>query len=459
MESKPALEPLSTSPPRGALMTFMLFLCGNGDAIRRLAATPRLWLVGLLFTFSAGLAREYDAEDLLTEPWHLLIAPGASWAAATVLWVLVQVGGFRRWMWSPAKPQTSSTHPDDEPEMAPPPADPPPAPRLRDNYLAFLGLFWLTAPLAWFYGIPFERFQSEGQAASSNLWLLTLIALWRVVLMVRVLQVVYGIGGVVASITVLFFGNALMLAALFAMPVPVFVIMGGVRLGPADQSLAFLAFAGKIVGTISLCLLSLLWACTFLDRKRWSWMVATTAVRLKPLTVVAVVAIAWWCAWLPFTQPQQRLRGQVERALLSGDFATGLGLLARHPVADFPPHWDPPPRVGYHQREPEVVEVLLYLVDHPLGGRCQAVYEDKLLRMGWDFDARFGRAKASLERLVTLLERMPDASHLMHPSPPPDARRRHYGLADLLAQIGRDTHPSLRSRIDAVLERYPGPTN
>ena len=463
MEGKPALEPLFISPPRGALMTFVLFLCGNGEAIRRLAATPRLWLVGLLLTFSAGLAREYDAEDLLAEPWHLLIAPGASWAAATALWLLVQVSGVGRWVWSPTKPQTSSTPPDMESGLESPPANPPQAPRLRDNYLAFLGLFWLTAPLAWFYGIPFERFQSAGQAASSNLWLLTLIALWRVVLMVRVLQVLYGVGGVVASIIVLLFGNALMLAALVTMPVPIFAIMGGVHLGEADQALAFLVLAGKVVGTIALVILGLLWLSTFLGRKRWSWNVASAPVPLTPLAVVAAVAIAWWCAWLPVTQPEQRLRGQVERALLSGDFATGLSVLSRNPPEAFPPHWDPPPRVGYTgDAKPDPGDVLLYMLDHQhllehsQSGRCQRLFEDKLIAQGWIYMLSLRKNRAALSNLVTLLERMPDAGRLMHPEfPPHEHDRELYGLYRVLSGVGVSNDADLNQRIGALLERYP----
>lgn len=475
MEGKPAsdapaasatapMEPLD-HPLRGALATYGLFLIGDGDAIRRLAATPHLWLVGLLFTISAGLAREYDAEDLLAEPWHLLIAPGASLAAATALWLFIQLSGIRRWIWSPAKPQTSTTQPDSEAGLEAPPTNPPPAPRLRDSYLTFLGLFWMTAPLAWLYGIPFERFQSAGQAATSNLWLLAVIALWRVVLMIRVLMVIYGISGVVASIIVCFFGNAVMLAAIISVPVPIFAIMGGVRLGAADQGIAFLALAGRILGTATLLFLGLLWFATFLNRKRWSWNVTATRVSLRPLILLAVAAIGWWCAWLPVTQPEQQLRGEVERALRSEDFATGLLALASNPPAAFPPQWDPPPRIGYAKYStPNPGDVLLFLIDHPdvlalpYGKRCQSLFEDKLISEGWMYSSRLQNNRAALTNLVTLLERMPDASRLMHPQLPSDVYDRDfYGMHHVLSQISASSDPILTQRIDALLARYPEP--
>ena len=461
MEDKPASDHVPMArldrPPRGALATLGLFLLGNGEAIRRLAATPRLWLVGLLFTFGAGLAREYDAEDLLAEPWHLLIAPGASWMAATALWLLVQFNDRKRWVWSSAKAQNPSTQPDTESGPEAPPITPPRAPRLLDSYLAFLGLFWLTAPLAWMYGIPFERFQSAGEAASSNLWMLTVIALWRGVLMIRVLHVLYGIGGVVASVIVLLFGDVLMLIALTTIPVPIFAIMGGVRLGEADRSLAMLALVGKFLSAIgAVVLLGLLWVTTSLDKRRWSWHVAAVTVPLRPLVILALVAIAWWCAWLPLTQPEQQLRHQVEQALRQNDFATGLSVLASHEPERFPPHWDPPPRIGYADNRPDPGDVLLFLLDHPHGERCQRIFEDKLIAQGWIYAMHLRRNRTALSNLVTLLERMPNAERLMHPTFPEHDRDRYgYGLHQALSQVGDSGDPALGQRINTLLERYP----
>jgi len=453
MEDKPTLGNMPMAqlerPPRGALATLGLFLLGNGEAIRRLAATRQLWLVGLLFTFSAGLAREYDAEDLLAEPWHLLIAPGASWAAATALWLFVQFSGFGRWAWSPA------THDPTLPPGSPPHVDAPPtvvplAPRLLDSYLAFLGLFWLTAPLAWFYGIPYERLMSAGEAANTNLTTLQLVALWRVVLMIRVLNVLYGIGPIVASIIVLLFGDALMLAALVAIPVPIFAIMGGVRLGDAERVFATAALTGRILGTFAGLVLGLAWMCSFSARRRWGWNISQPPVPLLPLAITAMVAIAWWCVWLPFTQPEQQLRHRVEHALRSNDFATGLNLLATHEADQFPPHWDPPPRVGYANTTPDPVEVLLYLVDHPMAERIHRLYEQKLLNQGRYLMNFHGQDPAALRKLVTLLERMPDASRLLHP------KDWEMGLfKELERHDQRNLGADLHQRITALLARYP----
>ena len=154
MDIKPQTDvPSSSTVDRGTLLTYGLFLLGNGNAIRRLAATPHLWLVGLLLTISAGLAREYDAEYLWAEPWHVLIAPVASFCAATALWIFVQLSGIGHWQWlSPSaidKIRDYDTHEKQEKQ---------PTPSSIINFVAFLGLFWMTAPFAWFYGIPYEHF-------------------------------------------------------------------------------------------------------------------------------------------------------------------------------------------------------------------------------------------------------------------------------------------------------------
>jgi hypothetical protein len=51
--------------------TIFLYLIGNRQAILDIAADRRWLGIGALFVLSAGLAREYDQEDLVHEPWFL----------------------------------------------------------------------------------------------------------------------------------------------------------------------------------------------------------------------------------------------------------------------------------------------------------------------------------------------------------------------------------------------------
>src|SRR5436190_2016610 len=82
---------------------------------------------------SACVEREYDGEDLRAEPWYLLIPFGASLVTSLLLFNEVWHRGRKHRI--------------------------EPMPFWR-SYRGFLALYWATAPLAWLYAIPVERFLS-----------------------------------------------------------------------------------------------------------------------------------------------------------------------------------------------------------------------------------------------------------------------------------------------------------
>jgi hypothetical protein len=143
------------------LLRYLVFL--DRQAIQDIAVCRQAVWLGLLFVLSAGFAREYDGEDLLHESRHLLLPLGASLVTSLLLFGLVWLveRGWRRGEQS-----------------------------FGQAYRSFLGLYWMTAPLAWLYAVPVERFLSPADAVRANLWLLGIVALWRVVLMVRVVSYV-----------------------------------------------------------------------------------------------------------------------------------------------------------------------------------------------------------------------------------------------------------------------------
>ena len=55
-----------------------------------------------------------------------------------------------------------------------------------------LGLFWLTAPLAWLYGLPFERYLPPAAARRARLGALGVVSVCRVALMTRCVSVLCG---------------------------------------------------------------------------------------------------------------------------------------------------------------------------------------------------------------------------------------------------------------------------
>jgi hypothetical protein len=71
-----------------------------------------------------------------------------------------------------------------------------------------------------------------------------------------------------------------------------------------------------------------------------------------------VAAVVVWLPILPWTQAEQQLRTQVEDAMKSGRIAEGLDLLSAHAQTDFPPQWEPPPRINYGEHSPDILHVM-----------------------------------------------------------------------------------------------------
>src|SRR5262245_51621169 len=109
------------------------YLLGRRASVLAVASALRLVWVGCLCVLAAGLAREYDGEYLVAEPWYVIVPLAVSVPMSLVLWTLLYWSamgraGERLTFWR--------------------------------YYLAFLSLYWMTAPLALLYGVPYERFLS-----------------------------------------------------------------------------------------------------------------------------------------------------------------------------------------------------------------------------------------------------------------------------------------------------------
>ena len=124
---------------------------------------------GVALVLLTGIARNYDQTFIVESPVLWLFGPllfsfvSGSWLYFVVYGLfarreMVDAGGVRPKFWS--------------------------------GWRSFMGLFWLTAPIAWLYAIPVERFTDSFAAVKLNLTLLALVSLWRVLLMARVMQVI-----------------------------------------------------------------------------------------------------------------------------------------------------------------------------------------------------------------------------------------------------------------------------
>jgi len=307
--------------------TWLRYLLGDRHAILQIAADPRAIWLGALFVLSAGFARGYDGEDLLHEPWHLLLPFAASLGTSFVLFCVT---------WAPVRLK----------EAAPP---------LPVAYRAFLGLFWLTAPLAWFYAVPYERFLSPLDATRANLWTLGLVAVWRVFLVVRVVTVLMGYRAWQAVSLVMLVADAEAFLALHFLPRPIIPFMSGMRVtdseylvarvGDGLQTVTFLSLPLWIAGAV---------AVTCVSKPHWQAPRPAEPVASRGLTILAIASVMVWLLILPFTQPEQILRRRVEQALREGRIADALAEMSAHERSDFPPHWDPTPPATGKQMFPEL---------------------------------------------------------------------------------------------------------
>lgn len=370
---------------RMTIRTFLGFLVGKREAILSIAACPHAFWLGMLFVLSAGFAREYDGAYLPKETWHLALPFQASLGASTLLFLIVyaytRALADRRWpFWR--------------------------------SYIRFVTLFWMTAPLAWLYAIPVEQFLSPVDATMANLWLLGIVAAWRVVLMIRVIVVLTGAPTISAAAIVLWYGSTAVVLASLAMAIRTVGLMGGVR--PTETE-AIVANVANQVGVAAMfvwpvCLLLLIVA-------------GVASVRPCPLAVlpeqrmvgpalwgIAFLSIAIWAVVLPFTQPIQQRRYHAERLIRSGEGRQAIRFLSQFRAEEFPPGWMPVTRFNARSH-PDVLPLLeAFVSENPPSWIRERLLMRTLAVASVNFD-RYDSEYA--RRFVVVLESLPEAKEFL----------------------------------------------
>jgi len=323
------------------LSTLPRYLIGSRSAILEVASSRWSILIGILFVLSAGLAREYDGEDLLHEPWHALRPLAASLASGTILFALVH-----------GLVASKSTRPAES------------RPSLLTSYRIFMGLFWMTAPMAWLYAIPYERMLSPVDAVTVNLWTLALVAAWRVVLMVRVINVLYGVHAVAAFFIVMAFGDFVLFVAMQMAPTSLVNVMGGLQM-PERDALVVEITTGLLLLSVMTAPIWLLGALVAAVNIKPSWPPLSgspsSGVRGQSVPrgalALAILSIVAFIPALIVAQPEQINRRVAERLLHAGEIDEALAMMSERSASVFPPHWDPPPRVAYKEYIPDLDDV------------------------------------------------------------------------------------------------------
>jgi hypothetical protein len=310
------------------IFTLAKFLIGNRQAILDIAASKHAIWLGLLFVLSTGFAREYDGEDLLHEPWQLLIPLAASSATSVLLYCVLWIV-LRGW----------STFPNE-----------------WRTFQSFVALYWMTAPLAWIYAIPVERFLSPAEATAVNLLLLAVVAVWRVLLIIQVIAVIFRAPSLQVAFPVLLFANTVLIALTILVPVPIFAIMGGIRLSESEELMMGVTLVALLISQYTwiffgFCTLGSVFLFDPRERVPSFGSMVNLPVR-RPAWLLAAGSLLIWLFVLPWTQPEQQHRRHVDELMKSGKATAALTYMSQLQMRDFPPHWDPPPRLGYPGQRP-----------------------------------------------------------------------------------------------------------
>jgi hypothetical protein len=352
--------------------TLMKYLLGDREAILRIANCRGALWIGLIFVLSAGLAREYDGADLVHDPWIASVPVAASLATSFLLYALVRI-------------------------VVPSPKAPEPPLPFWAWYRKFLGLYWATAPLAWLYAIPVERFMTPGNATRANFLFLAIVSVWRVSLMTRVISVLWKIDLVAAFWTVMLFADSVAIVAVTFAPKPVFDVMGGVRLSERENFVqgtvfliglaAFLSWLIWLIGTLVIAS-----RLHFPEKReprqpRADEQAPPSGPASRGLWGTAVASVLIWAPILPFTQPEQINRRIVESQLRHGQIAEAIAFLWRHSRQDFPPLWDPPPQLGYGEDKPGLIDVLSIVASPDLAPPFREIFAAKLMTQCDHFSA------------------------------------------------------------------------
>jgi hypothetical protein len=365
------------------------FLRGDRGAILAIASSRGALGLSLLFVVSAGLAREYDNHDLSSEPWRLFLPAAVSLGTSFILFSLLYVV---------ARSGASG-----------------PAPFLR-LYPRFLTLYWMTAPLAWFYAIPVERFLSEWGAFMANLALLTLVSVWRVFLMVRLASVICDVPGRAAVGPVMLFADVVALAAITVAPKPVFMAMAGIWSSRSQLAGGVIGLWIGLAGVITLPVWLISTGVDVVRERPWRFALPDCVAAMKVARgawALALAALVGLTPALPWTQAEQRLRSEVEMLLYSEWIDEAVALMATHRRSDFPPQWDPPPHP--HDAAPRLLDVTDAVLDAQAPPWVLALFSWKMRGLLHD-SSLVGPESLSdeqFERYVRVLLAAPDGAELV----------------------------------------------
>jgi hypothetical protein len=298
---------------------------GFADAIRAAAVSRAAFPTGLVLVLLTAVARSYDQTWIGEKPVLWLLGP-LLFSLVSGTWLfLVTYAGFVRKYWPEAERSIG----------------------VWKDWRAFMGLFWLTAPVAWLYAIPVERFLDSLNAARANVALLLVVSLWRVVLFSRVIQVISGARYPTALMWVLLPASieAMVVLVPNSMGEAIARGMGGLRHSPEED---VLLAAVEIVVTVALYSVIVCAVGSYLLRPRFpTTRLPPTQVGGPPWTLLAGCAVFWLVAAF-WAQPSTARSARVDALVRQGQYLEAMDFLRLQSPDAFAPARPLPPKAYEH---------------------------------------------------------------------------------------------------------------
>lgn len=318
------LLPLAAAKvPRMHAKDWFRFLFGQRQAIQRIASSSTAIWTGLFLVLLTAIARNYDQTLITENPLMWIFGPLLfSLVSGTWLYTIVYGGFARREMAAPDEVK----------------------PDFWAGWRSFMGLFWMTAPVAWLYAIPVERWFDSLVATKMNLVLLAVVSLWRVLLMARAMQVVTAAPYLISLVWVMFAASIEALVVFFfggGFARAIMASMGGMRNSP-EESLLYGAMNTAFVGAMWTAVITLVLGLVWRPRGLLIPLrePATSSFQWGSLATAAVVWIAVAIV------PQRELANTVaaEKLLVTGQTRLALDYLSARELDQFSPGRPLPPK-------------------------------------------------------------------------------------------------------------------
>lgn len=317
------------------------YLFGSEKAIHKVAKNPSSIPTGIILVLTAAIARNYDQIFIGEHPVRWLLGSLLfSYISAVFLFSLAFYGFARRELKKTGRESN-----------------------FIRGFPSFLALFWMSAPIAWLYAIPFERFFDPISAAKANVALLAIVSLWRVLLMARALAVLLNAAFLKMLMWVLAPASveAFVLAALNEnLAKRIMAAMSGIRNAP-DAEVLMNAIGTVITVSPIVFLIALVAALCMRSRKQIQPF-PNPAFSHKPSWWSLTLLVLW--AGLAVAPQRELFRNHRVAVLISKEqYSQALDYLSAHDPSDFAPA----KRIAPDPYEPNIREHLPSLL-HAMDG-------------------------------------------------------------------------------------------